>query len=192
MLKRNRKKEHYNSHLIINGEQLKINASAIRGVYPIIIEKFVEQLDICIAIHKRILVLRFDLSVNEYSDDNKNLSKFLNQEKQWLRRKYKTKNIGSVWVREQEKSKKQHYHCAFFIDGDKVRHPAKIIKSIKAKWFKYGHAPVIKNPFYYIHKHNLEDERKRAIERLSYLAKIRGKGYRNPQAKDYQTSRLSR
>ena len=98
MLKRNRKKEHYNSHLIINGEQLKINASAIHGVYPIIIEKFVEQLDICIAIHKRILVLRFDLSVNEYSDDNKNLSKFLNQEKQWLRRKYKTKNIGELYA----------------------------------------------------------------------------------------------
>jgi len=192
MQRKNRKKEHYNSHLIINCEQLTINSSAIHGVYPIIIQKMVEQLDICIAKHKRVLVIRFDLAVNKYSEDNKNLSKFLNQEKQWLRRKYKTKDIGSVWVREQEKSKKQHYHCAFFIDGDKVRYPNKIIQSIKAKWFKYGHAPVIKNPFYFIDKHNLEDERKGVIERLSYLAKTRGKGFRSPQAKDYQTSRLSR
>jgi hypothetical protein len=29
-----------------------------------------------------------------------------------------------------------------------------------------------------------------AIYRISYLAKVRGKGYRDPQAKDYGTSRL--
>jgi len=29
-----------------------------------------------------------------------------------------------------------------------------------------------------------------AIWRISYMAKIRGKGYRDPQANDYQTSRL--
>jgi hypothetical protein len=32
--------------------------------------------------------------------------------------------------------------------------------------------------------------RAKAINRLSYLAKTRGKGYRDPQAKDYGTSRL--
>jgi len=30
----------------------------------------------------------------------------------------------------------------------------------------------------------------KAIDRISYLAKTRGKGYRDPQAKDYGTSRL--
>ena len=32
--------------------------------------------------------------------------------------------------------------------------------------------------------------RGKAIYRISYLAKTRGKGYRDPQAKDYETSRL--
>jgi hypothetical protein len=50
--------------------------------------------------------------------------------------------------------------------------------------------PVIKNPFYFIDKDNCQEERAKAIDRLSYLAKTRGKGYRDPQAKDYETSRL--
>jgi len=49
---------------------------------------------------------------------------------------------------------------------------------------------VLEHPYYFIDKHNLEDERKEVIKRVSYLGKTRGKGYRNPQAKDYSTSRL--
>jgi hypothetical protein len=60
---------------------------------------------------------------------------------------------------------------------------------IKEMYAPYGHMPVIENPFYYINK---DDNKTRfeAIYRLSYLAKVRGKGYRDTQAKDYQTSRL--
>ena len=50
--------------------------------------------------------------------------------------------------------------------------------------------PVIKNPFYFIDKDNCQEERAKAIDRLSYLAKTRGKGYRDSQAKDYGSSRL--
>ena len=50
--------------------------------------------------------------------------------------------------------------------------------------------PVIKNPFYFIDKDNYQEMRGEAINRISYLAKTRGKGYRDPQAKDYGTSRL--
>jgi hypothetical protein len=160
------------------------------GVYPIIIEKMVEQLDICIAIHKRVFVLRFDLHLKEYSGDNKIISTFMNRLKQWIKRNYKTKDIGSIWVREQERAKTQHYHVALFIDGDVIRTSQRLLRAIRTKWFKYGHCPVIKHPYYFIDKHNLEDERKKVIKRVSYLAKTRGKGYRNPQAKDYSTSRL--
>ena len=156
MTKRNRKKEFYNHSLIINNEQLEINSTDTLGVYPIIIEKMVEQLDICIDIHKRVFVLRFDLHLKEYSGDNKI----------------------------------QHYHVALFIDGDVIRTSQRLLRAIRAKWYKYGHCPVVEHPYYFIDKHNLEDERKEVIKRLSYLAKTRGKGYRNPQAKDYQTSRL--
>jgi len=46
------------------------------------------------------------------------------------------------------------------------------------------------NPYYYIEQNNILTKRPEAIERLSYLAKVRSKGYRNHQAKDYGSSRL--
>ena len=190
MTKRNRKKEFYNHSLIINNEHIEINSTDTLGVYPIIIEKMVEQLDICIDIHKRVFVLRFDLHLKEYSGDNKIISTFMNRLKQWIKRNYKTKDIGSQWVREMERDKTHHYHVALFIDGDVIRTSQRLLRAIRAKWFKYGHCPVVEHPYYFIDKHNLEDERKEVIKRLSYLAKTRGKGYRNSQAKDYSTSRL--
>ena len=190
MTKRNRKKEHYGSLLTINNEQLEINSTDTLGVYPKIIEKVVEQLDICIAIHKRVFVLRFDLHLKEYSGDNKIISTFMNRLKQWIKRNYKPKDIGFGGVREQERAKTQHYHVALFIDGDVIRYPNKLLRAIRPKWFKYGHCPVLEHPYYFIDKHNLEDERKEVIKRVSYLGKTRGKGYRASPAKDYQTSRL--
>ena len=190
MTKRNRKKEFYNHSLIINNEHIEINSNEYMGVYPIIIEKMVEQLDICIDIHKRVFVLRFDLHLKEYSGDNKIISTFMNRLKQWIKRNYKTKDIGSIWAREMERAKTQHYHVAIFIDGDVIRTSQRLLRAIRTKWFKYGHCPVVEHPYYFIDKHNLEDGRKEVIKRLSYLAKTRGKGYRDSQAKDYETSRL--
>ena len=186
----NRKKEHYGSLININGEQLEINSSDTLGVYPVIIEKIVEQLDKSLYIHKRVFVLRFDLHLDNYSDNNKEISKFMKAQVQRIRRKYKTKHIGYVWVREMERAKTQHYHCAFFIDGDKIRNSFALNQQIKAKWYKNGHRSVVPKPFYFIDKHNYEEKRKDVIYRLSYLAKVRGKGYRSSQAKDYSTSRL--
>ena len=42
----------------------------------------------------------------------------MNRLKQWIKRNYKTKDIGSQWVREMERAKTQHYHVALFIDGE--------------------------------------------------------------------------
>jgi len=190
MPSKNRKKEHFGSCLTINSEKLVVNSSNIHGVYPIIIERLVEQLDAAIRIHKRVLVLRFDLHLREYSGDNKIISTFMNRLKQWIGRKFKTKNIGYCWVREMEKAKHQHYHVALFIDGDVVRTSHKLLQAIRAKWFQFGHSPIIKNPYYFIDKHNLKEKRASVIKRLSYYAKIRGKGRRDPQAKDYGASRL--
>ena len=190
MSKRNRKKEHYGSLININGEQLEINSTNTLGVYPIIIEKMVQELDKAINLYKRVFVLRFDLHLNHYSDDNKEISNFMKAQVQRIKRKYKTKYVGYVWVREMERAKTQHYHCAFFIDGDRLRTSNVLNQQIKAKWYKNGHRSVVPKPFYFIDKHNIEKKRKEVIYRLSYLAKVRGKGYRSPQAKDYSTSRL--
>ena len=48
--------------------------------------------------------------------------------------------------------------------------------------------------FYFIDKkkEGFREQRGKAIYRLSYLGKTRGKGYKNVQAKNYSVSRLSR
>ena len=105
MTRINRKRKHYSSSININGEKLKINSSEKYGIYPIIIEKFVLELDKMIAKYKRVFVLRFDLHLDNYSDDNKEISDFMRAQVQRIRRKYKTKYVGYVWVREMERSK---------------------------------------------------------------------------------------
>ena len=192
MLTKSRMKEHYGCFLSVNNKPLKILSDEKYGVYPYMIEKIVEQLDTCIAIHKRVLVVRFDLHLREYSDDNHIISTFMTRQKQRIKRTYKTKDIGHAWAREIEKAKVQHYHVALFIDGDVIQNPSKLLRQIKAKWFKHGHCYIPEQCFYYIDKHNMEDERAEAIERLSYLAKTRGKGYKDKQAKNYSVSRLSK
>ena len=77
-----------------------------------------------------------------------------------------------------------------FIDGDVIQSPTKLLRQIKAKWFKHGRCWIPDDCYYYIDQNNLEEERAKAIERLSYLAKTRGKGYKDIQAKNYSASRL--
>ena len=199
MLTKSRMKEHYYCFHNYKEEELFINSSKTKGIYPNIVEQIVEQLDICLAIHKRVLVVRFDLRLKEYSGDNHIISTFINRQKQRIKRTYKTKDIGHVWKREKEKAKHQHYHVALFIDGDVIQNPSRLCRQIKYKWYRYGSVwfpekklETDRGCFYYIDKHNYKDERAEVIKRLSYLAKTRGTGYKGKQAKNYSVSRLSR
>jgi len=201
---KSRMKEHYNCFYNFNDENLFINSSETKGIYPNIIEKTIEQLDICLDQFGRVLVVRFDLSLDEYSGDNHTISIFLNRlkDKLFKLKKYRRiKDIGHVWVREQEVSKQQHYHVALFLNGNKIQHPSKLLQYIKAKWFKHGRLWIPKKKhvdddgcFYFIDKkkEGFKEQRGKAIYRLSYLGKTRGKGYKNVQAKNYSVSRLSR
>ena len=109
------------------------------------------------------------------------------------------KDIGHVWVREVETVKTQHYHVALFLDGNKIQHPSALLQLIKAKWYKHGRLWIPNKEhvdddgcFYFIDKKNLnfKEQRGKAIYRLSYLGKTRGKGYKDIQAKNYSVSRL--
>jgi hypothetical protein len=149
------------------------------------------------------LVVRFDLSLDEYSGDNHTISVFLNRlkEKLFKLKKYRRiKDIGHEWVREQEESKQQHYHVALFLDGNKIQHPSALLQLIKAKWYKHGRLWIPKKKhvdddgcFYFIDKKKKDftEQRGKVIYRLSYLGKTRGKGYKDIQAKNYSVSRLS-
>ena len=199
---KSRMKEHYNCFHTFNDENLYINSSETNGVFPVIIEKSVEQLDICLDKFGRVLVVRFDLSMDEYTGDNQTISIFLNRLKEKLfklKRYRRIRDIGHVWVREVETAKTQHYHVALFLDGNKIQHPSLLLQLIKAKWYKYGRLWIPKKEhvdddgcFYFIDKKkkDWEEQRRKAIYRLSYLGKTRGKGYKDIQAKNYSVSRL--
>lgn len=120
MIINNRKTVFFGEYFTHQDEPLQIQFNEVMGVYCEILTKIIKQLYLTIKIHKRVLVLRFDLHLNYYTQDNKLLSTFMNKIKQDISRKYGIKNIGSIWVRELEMAKTQHYHLALFLDGNKI------------------------------------------------------------------------
>ena len=188
--RRNRKTVIKDGWIIYKGERLEICNSQQYGVYKETVLAFIEQLDLAIAIHRRLLVLRVDLHMNKCTEDNFIMSKFMKNIKQHLGRHYGIKNIGYQWAREQSQSGNLHYHLALMLDGDKIRHPAKLNNFIREKWLVNGHMPNIPNCYYYIDQENLFETRRKIIYRGSYLAKTRSKCNRPRQTKDYYSSRL--
>ena len=190
MRHRNRKSIFRGGWIDYKGEKIEIMNSYEYGVYSEILYSFINQFDLIINRHRRVLVLFLQLHVNYYSEDNKHISNLLKNIKQFLKRKYGMNDIGYQWVREQEKSKKQHYHAALILDGNLIQHPSKLLNIIKDMWLPRGHFYRLENCFYYLDKNNMNAVRKDVISRASYMAKIRGKGYRPSQTKDYSSSRL--
>ncbi|MGI2224978.1 YagK/YfjJ domain-containing protein [Shewanella frigidimarina] len=184
---KNRKHVSKKSVYSYKGEILKVNAKK-SGIYTPMLKKMIEQLDIAINNNGRVLLIRFDLHQASYTADNKRMTNFRKRIKYQLDKAYKVTQIGYTWAREQDKAKAQHYHWCIWLSGDVVRYPSKLLQILKMIWDDMGgtlYTP--KNCYYFIDNPN---ERLNAIYRLSYLAKVRGKGFRDAQTKDYQTSRL--
>ncbi|PHS26841.1 MAG: hypothetical protein COA83_02145 [Methylophaga sp.] len=185
----NRKRIIFDDTFLHNGKTYQVNSSK-SGLYVEILTKIIEQFEIAQAKWKRVFVLRFDLHTHRFTEDNKLITAFRKRLFQKLKRVYGFKEIGFCWVREQERAKTQHYHFVLFLDGRLIRHSSKISGMVKAAWEDpTGTFTVwyVKRPFYFT---NSEDIIQKAIYRVSYLAKPRGKGYRPAQTKDYQCSRM--
>ena len=189
MRQRNRKKVYRGGWIDYKGEKIEIMNSYEYGIYYEILYSFINQFDLLINRHARVMVVFLQLHVNYYSDDNKHISNLFKNIKQFLKRKYGMNDIGYQWVREQEKSKKQHYHAVLILDGNLIQYPSKILNIIKEMWLPRGHFYRLENCFYYL-DNKQKEIRKEVVYRASYLAKIRGKGYRPAQTKDYNSSRL--
>jgi hypothetical protein len=188
--RRNRKTVIYDGWIEYGGESIEICNSQGYGVYKETLYAFIKQLDLAILIHKRVLVVNLVFSINKYTETNETFSKFMKNITQYLGRSYDIQGVGYQWVREHEKAKKQHYHLALILDGDRIQHPGKLNEELREKWLSKGGMHKPENCFYYIDKHNIKQERAKAIYRASYMAKSRGKQYRPDQTKDYYCSRL--
>lgn len=185
----NRKKIIFDDTFTHKGKTYNVN-TAKSGLYLEIMTAMVEQFEIAVTKWKRVFVLRFDLHTHSNTKDNKQMTAFRKRLFQKLKRVYGFKDIGFCWVREQERAKSQHYHWALFLDGDLIRHSKLINEMVKQAWEMPNgnyYMPTIKRPFYFADSDQIAQE---AIYRVSYLAKPRGKGYRDKQTKDYQSSRM--
>ena len=158
------------------------------GLYTPMLKSILETLYTSRASRRRVLVVRFDLHHKGiHFEDNAHISKFIKNLLRKLTRAYNTKALY-VWAREVGKlNEGQHYHCALFIDGNKVNTSYRVLDIIKATW-KYT-VPTIKKPFYYIDSQEILED---AVYRLSYLAKVFTKGKRKPTVHDFGKSQLGR
>jgi hypothetical protein len=185
----NRKHIVYDDYFTHKDERYRVNPEK-SGLYVEILKPLIKQFEIACQKWGRVFTLRFDLHQHVSTGDNKRITAFRKRLFAKLKYQYSFKEIGFCWVRERERAKAQHYHFVLFLDGSLVRHSSKINRMIKDAWDDGTgtyHVPVIKRPYYF---GSGEQIRTDVIYRCSYLAKPRGKGYRDKQAKDYQCSRM--
>ncbi|QDP01813.1 inovirus-type Gp2 protein [Thalassotalea sp. PS06] len=175
--------------LTINGKTWWVNSQK-SGLFKPMLVSMIYQLDVMLTHHSKVHVLRFDLRLYKYTDDNKIIEVFLRRLKKWLKRKYELKRVGYAWARELETAKNQHYHFALFLNGHKINYPQELIKKILAIASQIDTSAFIPDNCYYNIKRGDYESIQAAIWRLSYLAKARGKGYKAKQTKNYGTSKL--
>jgi hypothetical protein len=174
-------KEHYQ----FGGYTFAIN-SRKSGCYTQILNTLVTQTLAMQSIYKRVLFMRFDLNQGSFTPDNKRITTMLKRLRKRLIHRYGNTKFGYVWVREECKTKKQHYHFVFMMDGDLVRYPSNIHDQVRKVWTDMG------GTFHFANHHYINNDEKlrEAIKHGSYLAKTRSKGNRPDQTKDTGSSRL--
>lgn len=160
------------------------------GLYTKMAKQIINQIEVMLNKHSKVHLVRFDLHQTEFTDDNSHISAFNRRLFRRIKVKYNTSDIGFIWSRELDKSDSQHYHYTLMLDGHKIRHPEKLLKIIRDVWeHMEGFRYIPKNCYYNLHRDD-HDSIQRAVYRVSYLAKARGKKKRPKQTKDYATSRL--
>lgn len=176
--------------ITVNGQTWWVD-SRKSGLIVHQLKAIINQVNAMLSYHSKVHVIRIDLHLYKYTDDNSLITVFNRRLFKWLKRKYEIKRIGFAWTRELEKAKQQHYHYALMIDGHKVRYPKEINSKIDSLW-KSMDCPqpfFPDNCFYNIHRDDYSSIQD-AIKRLSYLAKARGKGFKPDQTKNHGTSRI--
>jgi len=170
---------------------LPINNPDSYRSYKIILKKTAEQMFAVLSHHRRVMSLRLDLHLFEYTGTNKLISRFLEKLKRHLLEQYSMDKVGYLWVREVEKAKSQHYHLLLLLDANKIYHPGKLIRWIEEKWTNRDRPKPFTPKNCYTHmKRGDELAIKEVFYRASYLAKERSKGHKAMCANDYSTSRI--
>lgn len=163
------------------------------NIYPEkkIMNKIILLLGDSLSISKRITVIRFDLHLQKYSDKNESITNFSKKLLSEFKCKYKKYFIKLFWVREQNNSQSQHYHCALFVDGNVIHHSASLQNMVSSCWkeINNGTHSIPKNCYYLCQQSDMSTLAN-IIYRLSYLAKNVTKERKNSHTKRYGSSSL--
>jgi hypothetical protein len=159
--------------------------------YSDILNKGINQLITMLNKHCKVLVIRLDVHIPEHTKLNTNIGLFVDYLKRFIQRYYSTKNVGYIWVRETEKAKKQHYHLCIYVDGNKVRTSYKIVEWAERYLTSKGMTLYRPNNTFIMVLRNDKQTIDNAVYRMSYLAKVRGKGYVDKHVRNYSSSRIT-
>lgn len=187
------KKITYEPEIELRGQLLPIKTNEEKGYgcFVHMLDRIDRQLAAMLSYHSKVSMIRVDLHMNDYTPDNQLLSGFLHKLIKKLMRQCGLKRVGYVWVRERENVIQQHYHLALLVDGSKMQLPHRVTELVAELWEGMGqsHPHFPDNCAVMVRRGNAISYGD-AFYRMSYLAKIRGKGYRAKYANDFFTSQI--
>lgn len=171
--------KNYDAHSIVNNQICPVNTNAAKGlgIFKEILQRMTTQLENLLSYHSKVLVTRIELHCYANYQNNKPISQILCKIKTSLKRHYQLLRVGYTWVREQKKASTPHYHLVLMLDGHKVKNSWKLFHLIKQYWqhrYDYGSVWLPKKADYRVIR-NDNSELKKAVYRISYLAKIKSK-----------------
>ncbi|MEH6580122.1 MAG: inovirus-type Gp2 protein [Amphritea sp.] len=176
--------------LVVAGREFVL-ADSMKGAghYLQILQRSADQLDAMLSHHCKVLVVRIDLHLKNYTATNKPITDFFRKLRKKVTLKFGQARMGFIWCREHEEAAAQHYHLVLILDGNKNRHPQRVIELIEEIWTGWGHPkPYTPKGCYYLVRRDDSDAHLSAFGRISYLAKVATKGKRPKATNDYGAS----
>lgn len=181
----------YQDYIEHFGEIFEVQAKP-SGIHTAPLKAFIDELNFMLSKHSRVFLFRFDLRFaddNILTDNSKIITIFIRRLRRFIEPHYKTKDLAYSWARELEKAKQQHYHFVLMLDGNRIKHPQSLCKKIRQIWFEISGGSPHWSKWYCFHRTD-DNLRSEAVKHVSYIFKVRGKGYKPKQARDYGHSRM--
>ncbi len=181
----------YQDYIEHFGEIFEVQAKP-SGIHTAPLKAFIDELNFMLSKHSRVFLFRFDLRFaddNILTDNSKIITIFIRRLRRFIEPHYKTKDLAYSWARELEKAKQQHYHFVLMLDGNRINHPQSLCKKIRQIWFEISGGSPHWSKWYCFHRTD-DNLRSAAVKHVSYIFKVRGKGYKPKQARDYGHSRM--
>lgn len=154
------------------------------------LDRIFDQLLVALTHYSKLLVIRFDIHLNNQLNNNKDISALFQTLKKKLVKAYSTE-VGYCWVRERTSHKKTpHYHCVIYFNGHKAKTSHVVFETIKqyCKNINMTHY-FPKNAAYQVYRGDLKSIQQ-VLVRLSYLAKNETKDKFDKYMITYQLSKL--